>query len=181
MWPSNKKNRAARWFQAQLTLNRTVRLQDLTVIYIFVLFSPKKSKWNSSHVSLMSSHAWHIIHTICDNHLEQKCVNHGDRMADLSVSDHYACKFKKRKKIINELENEDKKLGKKEDFITLFYTDFTTCWAPMRQCFNDACLSEFLPSPPTLFFIITILSGAMFSLCGSSCGSFEPVKLQENW
>lgn len=141
MWSSNKNNRAARWFQPQLTLNRTVRLQDLTVIYIFVLFSLKKSKWNSSHVSLMSSHAWHIIHTICDNHLEQKCVNHGDRMADLSVSDHYACRLKKKeKKKINKLENEDKKLGKKEDFITLFHTDFTTCCAPM-MC---ACQSFFL-------------------------------------
>lgn len=81
------------------------------------------------------------IHTICDNHLEQKCVNHGDRMADLSVSDHYACRLKKKgKKNINKLENEDKKLGKKEDFITLFHTDFTTCCAPM-MC---ACQSFFL-------------------------------------
>ena len=150
MWSSNKNNRAARLFQPQLTLNRTVRLQDLTVIYIFVLFSLKKSKWNSSHVSLMSSHAWHIIHTICDNHLEQKCVNHGDRMADLSVSDHYACRLKKKGKKhwwIRKWGQEIRKEG------GLYYS--FSHWLYQLLCSNNVCLSEFLPSPPTLFSIIT--------------------------
>lgn len=48
--------------------------------------------------------------------------------------------LKKKEKNINELENEDKKLGKKEDFITLFHTDFTNCCAPI-MC---ACQSFFL-------------------------------------
>lgn len=95
MWPSNKNNRAARWFQPQLTLI--------------------EMKFQSRFSNVFTRVAYN---TICDNHLKQKCVNPGDRMGDLSVSDHYEYRLKKRKKI-NELKNEDKKL-RKEDFITLF-------------------------------------------------------------